>query len=94
MDITGEGIGLAIWAVWVLIGVFAGLVTARVTGVGTKAFNVIIGIAAAVIGGYLTTCYIGSSPLQLFLVSLLGAAFFSAAALWCTAALMAHYRKK
>lgn len=94
MDITGEGVGLAIWAVWILIGVFAGMVTARVTGPGTRAFDVIIGIAGAVIGGYVTTCYIGSTPLQLFLVSLLGAIFFSAAALWIAASLMAHYRKK
>ena len=91
--ITPERIGWIIWAVWVVVGIVAALVAARCTGPRTFLFDLIIGVVAAVLGGYLSTCFLGGGPVQLFLLSVLGSAFFAAAALWITAALISHFRK-
>ncbi len=93
MNLTPSHIGWLVWLVWVLIGVLGALWAQRLTGKRTFLFDLIIAVVAAVLGGYLSTCFLGDTPVQLFLISILGAVFFAAAALWITGALMNHFRK-
>ncbi len=75
--------GFLIWVAWILIGLFEGLTAARMFGRKRIVFmDCVVGMVAAAIGGILSTNFIGDTPIQLFLVSILGAIFFSAAALW------------
>lgn len=80
--------GLLIWLVWGLIGLFEGLVASRVLGGRRILFmDIVVGIVAAVLGGILSTNFIGDTPVQLFLLSILAAIFFSALILWLVGAL-------
>lgn len=91
--ISPEKTGILIYVAWAAAGVICAFVSFCRTGRHTFLFDLVIGVIAAVLGGYLTTSFIGGGPVQLFLLSVLGAVFFAAAALWITAALMAHFRK-
>ena len=91
--ITPERIGWLIWVVWGAIGVLAGIVSSRVVGPRTVFFCIIIGVVAAVFGGYLSTCFLGGGAVQLFLLSVLGAVFGAGIVLWIVAALTSHFRK-
>ncbi len=91
--ITPERIGILIWVAWAAIGVAGAFISHYITGRNTFLFDLIIGVVAALLGGFLTTCFIGGGPVQLFLLSLLGSVFFAAVALWITGALIAHFRK-
>lgn len=94
MNVSADHIGWIVWAVWILIGVFAALVAQRYTGGRrTFLFDLVIGAVASVLGGYLSTRFLGDTPVQMFLISVLGAVFFAAAALWVTGSLTAHFRK-
>ena len=94
MNVSAGHIGLLVWVVWLLIGLFAALVAQRYTGGRrTFLFDLIIGVVASVLGGYLSTRFLGDTPVQLFLVSVLGAVFFAAAALWVTGSLASRFRK-
>ncbi len=42
-------------------------------------FDIIIGLVASTLGGYLSTQFLGDTPLMLFLISVMSAAFCSAA---------------
>ncbi len=80
--------GLLIWLVWGLIGLFEGLVASRVLGGRRILFmDIVVGIVAAVLGGILSTNFVGDTPVQLFLLSILAAIFFSALILWLVGAL-------
>lgn len=94
MGVSSTSIGLLVWLVWALIGVLGALVARRATGRSTFVFDLIIGVVAGVLGGFLSTRFLGDTPVQLFLISILGSVFFVAAALWITSALMAHFRKE
>lgn len=75
--------GIVIWIVWVLIGLFEGLVASKVLGGRRIAFlDAVVGIVSAAIGGILSTNFIGDTPMMLFLTSVLAAIFASALALW------------
>lgn len=75
--------GILVWLVWGLIGLFEGMAASRVLGGNRILFlDAVIGIVAGGLGGIFTTNFIGDTPIQLFLVSILGVVFFSAAALW------------
>ena len=75
--------GLLIRFVWALIGIFEGLVASRVLGGRRILFmDIVVGVVAAVLGGILSTNFIGDTPVQLFLLSVLAAIFFSALVLW------------
>ncbi|GFI13023.1 hypothetical protein IMSAGC008_00550 [Muribaculaceae bacterium] len=75
--------GILIWAVWGLIGLFEGLVASRVLGRRRVVFiDVVIGIVSAILAGILSTNFIGDTPVQLFLVSVMAAIFASALVLW------------
>lgn len=91
--ITPERIGWLIWVVWGAIGVLAGIVSSRFVGPRTVFFCIIIGVVAAVFGGYLSTCFFGGGAVQLFLLSVLGAVFGAGIVLWIVAALTSHFRK-
>lgn len=91
--ITPERIGWLIWVVWGAIGVLAGIVSSRFVGPRTVFFCIIIGVVAAVFGGYLSTCFLGGEAVQLFLLSVLGAVFGAGIVLWIVAALTSHFRK-
>ena len=80
--------GLLIWLVWGLIGLFEGLVASRVLGGRRILFmDIVVGRVAAVLGGILSTNFTGDTPVQLFLLSILAAIFFSALILWLVGAL-------
>ena len=91
--ITPERIGWLIWVVWGAIGVLAGIVSSRFVGPRTVFFCIIIGVVAAVFGGYLSTCFLGGGAVPLFLLSVLGAVFGAGIVLWIVAALTSHFRK-
>ena len=91
--ITPERIGWLIWVVWGAIGVLAGIVSSRFVGPRTVFFCIIIGVVAAVFGGYLSTCFLGGGAVQLFLLSVLCAVFGAGIVLWIVAALTSHFRK-
>ncbi|MBJ2162239.1 MAG: hypothetical protein JFR39_09115 [Muribaculaceae bacterium] len=75
--------GILIWVVWGLIGLFEGLVASRVLGRRRVMFiDVVIGIVSAILAGILSTNFIGDTPVQLFLVSVMAAIFASALVLW------------
>lgn len=94
MNVSTDHIGWLVWMVWILIGVFASMVAQRYTGGRrTFLFDLVIGVVASVLGGYLSTRFLGDTPVQLFLLSVLGAVFFVAAALWVTGSLTARFRK-
>ncbi len=94
INISAGSAGWLIWLVWALIGVLGGLWYSRYTGRGTALFNITIGVVAALIGGYLSINFLGDTPTQLFLLSLLGAAFFTAAALFIVAMLLKFFSNK
>lgn len=95
MTIGHDHIGLLVWLVWALIGVFAALFAQRFTGGRrTFMFDLVIAVVAAVLGGLLSVNFVGDTPVQLFLLSVLASAFFAAAALWVTASLIDHFRKE
>lgn len=91
--ITPERIGWLIWLVWGAIGVLAGIVSSRYVGSRTVFFCIIIAVVAAVLGGYLSTCFLGGGAVQLFLLSVLGAVFAVGIVMWIVAALTSHFRK-
>ena len=74
---------ILIWTVWGLIGLFEGLVASRVLGRRRVVFiDVVIGIVSAILAGILSTNFIGDTPVQLFLISVMAAIFASALVLW------------
>lgn len=75
--------GILIWLVWGLIGLFEGVAASRVLGRRRVLFiDIVIGIVSAVLAGILSTNFIGDTPVQLFLVSVMAAIFASALILW------------
>lgn len=93
--ITPERIGLLMWIVWGLIGLLAAVVTQRIMPNRQMIFfDIVVGIVAAVLGGFLSVQYIGGTPTMLVLISVLGAIFASGIALWIVGALLIHFSKK
>lgn len=83
MGVGAGHIGILVWLVWVLIGVFEALLAARIGTMPRKLWlDVFAGAAAAVAGGYFSIDFVGDGPIQRFLISVLGAAFLGAAVLW------------
>lgn len=87
--------GWLIWLVWVLIGALCAIIASRFPG-GRRSlwFDIIIGAVSAVIGGYLSTQYLGNTAMQHFLVSILAAVFSAALMMWVVGGLIAYFRKK
>ncbi len=94
LSVSSEYIGFFVWLLWALIGVFCALVASRITGRRSLLFDIIIATVAAVLGGYLSTQFLGNTPMQLFLISILAAAFSAGIMMWITGTLMIHFSKK
>lgn len=93
MTISPDSIGWLVWVVWFLIGIAGALAVRRMSSRrGAASLDMTVSIVAAVLGGYVCTQTLGDTPVQLFLVSVLGAVFFSAAALWFTGWLLRRFR--
>ncbi len=82
MNVSQSQIGLIIWILWALIGVFEGLLTARVFNGRYLAADIVAGIVGGVAGGYFSIDFVGDGPVQRFLVSVLGAVFGAALLIW------------
>ena len=62
--VGAEHSGLLVWLLWALIGVFAAMVASRMTqGRRILWFDIIIGLVASTLGGYLSTQFLGDTPL-------------------------------
>ena len=60
MVVTPEHTGILVWFIWALIGVAAALITQRIAAQpGMLVFNIIVGIAGALIGGFLSVQFVG-----------------------------------
>ena len=94
MNVSPGEAGVLVWIVWALIGLFEALIAQRVIG-GRRIlmFDVIIGVVFAVLGGYCSTCSLGETPMQLFLISLLAAVFAGGIMLWIAGTLVQHFTK-
>lgn len=93
--VTPEKIGLLMWIVWGLIGVVGALLTQRITQFRQMlAFNIVLGIAGGILGGFLSVQVIGDTPMMLVIVSVLGAIFGAGIILWIAAALTSHFSKR
>ncbi|MBD5175441.1 MAG: hypothetical protein HDT06_06445 [Bacteroidales bacterium] len=95
MNVGPGSAGVLVWVLWALIGVFEALVAQRTLGgrrVGS--LDITVGIVAAVLGGYLSLCWLDQEPMQLFLISILAAIFAGGIALWLTGVLLVHFSKK
>lgn len=90
--ITPEKVGLLIWLIWALIGVVAALVAQRLMPLRQMlAFNIIVGVVSACLGGFLSVQFVGGTTMMLFFISILGAVFGAGIILWIVAALTMHF---
>lgn len=95
MIVTPEHTGILAWFIWALIGVAAALITQRIAAQpGMLVFNIIVGIAGALIGGFLSVQFVGDTPTMLLLISILGAIFGAGILLWITAALYSRFSRR
>lgn len=94
LTVSSETIGFFVWLLWALIGVFCALLASRFTG-GRRSlwFDIIIATVSAVLGGYLSTQFLGDTPIQLFLISIMSAVFSAGIMMWIVGALINHFRK-
>ena len=95
LTVSNEAIGLLIWLMWALIGVLCALVASRFTG-GRRSvwFDIIIAAVASVLGGYLSVQFLGDTPMQLFLLSILAAVFSAAVVMWIVCSLYNYFSRK
>lgn len=93
--VSSEAIGVLVWLLWALIGVLCALFTSRFTG-GRRSvwFDIIIAAVASGIGGYLSVQFLGDTPMQLFLISILAAVFSGAVAMLIVCALYNYFSRK
>ncbi len=79
------------WASWIAIGIIAGVVASYfLPGRRNRTFDIIIGIAGAVAGGWASAIAIGDSTNQTFAIAALVALFIAGAALWLYNTLMSR----
>lgn len=94
MYVGNESVGLLVWLVWILIGVFCALCASRFTG-GRRSFwfDMVIAVVASVLGGFLSIQFLGETPMQLFLISIMAAVFSAGIMMWVVGMLISHFRK-
>lgn len=80
--ISQNGIGVLVWLLWALIGAFEALLAARMSQKRNLVADLVTGVIAGVLGGYFSIHFAGDSPVQRFLISVMGAVFLAAAAMW------------
>lgn len=82
MNVSSSHIGLLIWILWALLGIFESLLTARLFEGRNLAADIVAGLVGGVAGGYFSIDFIGDGPMQRFLISILGAVFLAAVLIW------------
>lgn len=90
--ISQNGIGVLVWLLWALIGAFEALLAARMSQKRNLVADLVTGIIAGVLGGYFSIHFAGDSPVQRFLISVMGAVFLAAAAMWIMGRLLRRRR--
>ena len=86
--ISQNGIGMLVWLLWALIGAFEALLAARMS----QKRNLVADLVTGVIAGYFSIHFAGDSPVQRFLISVMGAVFLAAAAMWIMGRLLRRRR--
>lgn len=95
ITISPEKVGVLIWIIWGLIGVVSALFAQRFMPYRQMlAFNIIIAVVAACIGGFLSVQYVGGTTMMLFFISILGAIFAAGIMLWIIGALTMHFSNR
>ncbi len=87
--ISQNGIGVLVWLLWALIGAFEALLAARMSQKRNLVADLVTG---GVLGGYFSIHFAGDSPVQRFLISVMGAVFLAAAAMWIMGRLLRRRR--
>ena len=90
--ISQNGIGMLVWLLWALIGAFEALLAARMSQKRNLVADLVTGVIAGVLGGYFSIHFAGDSPVQRFLISVMGAVFLAAAAMWIMSRLVRRRR--
>lgn len=90
--ISQNGIGMLVWLLWALIGAFEALLAARMSQKRNLVADLVTGVIAGVLGGYFSIHFAGDSPVQRFLISVMGAVFLAAAAMWSMGRLLRRRR--
>jgi uncharacterized membrane protein YeaQ/YmgE (transglycosylase-associated protein family) len=90
--ISQNGIGVLVWLLWALIGAFEALLAARMSQKRNLVADLVTGVIAGVLGGYFSIHFAGDSPVQRFLISVMGAVFLAAAAMWIMGRLLRRRR--
>ena len=90
--ISQNGIGMLVWLLWALIGAFEALLAARMSQKRNLVADLVTGLIAGVLGGYFSIHFAGDSPVQRFLISVMGAVFLAAAAMWIMGRLLRRRR--
>ena len=91
-EISQNGIGVLVWLLWALIGAFEALLAARMSQKRNLVADLVTGVIAGVFGGYFSIHFAGDSPVQRFLISVMGAVFLAAAAMWIMGRLLRRRR--
>ncbi len=82
LGISAGHIGILVWVIWLAIGVFEALLATRICEGRNLMADIVTGGIAGLLGGYFSVNFVGDAPLQRFLISVLGAIFLAAVALW------------
>ena len=90
--ISQNGIGMLVWLLWALIGAFEAVLAARMSQKRNLVADLVTGVIAGVLGGYFSIHFAGDSPVQRFLISVMGAVFLAAAAMWIMGRLLRRRR--
>ncbi len=90
--ISQNGIGVLVWLLWALIGAFEALLAARMSQKRNLVADLVTGVIAGVLGGYFSIHFAGDSSVQRFLISVMGAVFLAAAAMWIMGRLLRRRR--
>lgn len=90
--ISQNGIGVLVWLLWALIVAFEALLAARMSQKRNLVADLVTGVIAGVFGGYFSIHFAGDSPVQRFLISVMGAVFLAAAAMWIMGRLLRRRR--
>lgn len=72
IEISDGQIGLFVWILWALIGLLVALLTWRFSDGRVLWIDCLAAVLMSVAGGFFSSHFIGDTPTQLFLISILG----------------------
>lgn len=81
-DVAEGSIGILVWVIWALIGIVEALIASRFSPKRVLWCDIVVGLAAALAGGYYSIAFAGDGVYQRLLISVLGAVMLTTAALW------------